>query len=65
MSAEKIYYDRMPDNSVSVYMFEEWDFFSSYSSLISYLNSHGIYYKLIDITDTTLEERLKIMGIEL
>lgn len=64
MSAEQIYYDLMPDNSVSVYMFGEWDYFSSYSGLISYLNSNGIYYKLVDITDTTYEQRLEIMGIQ-
>ena len=64
MPAEKIFYDLMPDNSVSVYMFGEWDFFNSYNGLISYLNSNGIYYKLINITDTTLDERLEIMGIQ-
>ncbi|PNH81983.1 hypothetical protein [Vibrio diazotrophicus] len=64
MAAEKIFYDLMPDNSVSVYMFGDWDFFSSYNGLISYLNSNGIYYKLIDITNTTLDERLEIMGIQ-
>ena len=64
MSAEHIYYDLMPDNSVSVYMFGEWDYFSSYSGLISYLNSEGVYYKLVDITDTTYEQRLEIMGIQ-
>lgn len=64
MSAEQIYYDLMPDNSVSVYMFGEWDYFSSYSGLISYLNSEGVYYKLVDITDTTYEQRLEIMGIQ-
>lgn len=64
MSAEQIYYDLMPDNSVSVYMFGEWDHFSSYSGLISYLNSEGVYYKLVDITDTTYEQRLEIMGIQ-
>ena len=64
MAAEKIFYDLMPDNSVSVYMFGEWDFFNSYNGLISYLNSNGIYYKLINITDTTLDERLEIMGIQ-
>ncbi|MCG3721379.1 hypothetical protein EXA15_02645 [Vibrio cincinnatiensis] len=64
MAAEKIYYDLMPDNSVSVFMFGEWDFFSSYNGLISYLNSEGVYYKLVDITDTTYDERLKIMGMD-
>lgn len=54
----------MPDHSVSVYMFGDWDFFSSYNGLISYLNSNGIYYKLINITNTTLDERLEIMGIQ-
>ncbi|CAH8240442.1 conserved hypothetical protein [Vibrio aestuarianus] len=65
MAAEKIYYDLMPDNSVSVYMFGEWDYFSSYSGLVSYLNSEGLYYKLVDITNTTCDERLIIMGIQL
>ncbi len=64
MAAERIFYDLMPDNSVSVYMFGDWDFFHSYNGLIAYLNSNGIYYKLIDITNTTLDERLKIMGIQ-
>lgn len=64
MAAEKIFYDLMPDNSVSVYMFGDWDYFSSYAGLVSYLNSNGVYYKLVDITDTTLEERLIIMGIQ-
>jgi len=64
MAAEKIFYDLMPDHSVSVYMFGEWDFFSSYNGLVAYLNSNGIYYKLINITNTTLDERLEIMGIQ-
>lgn len=64
MAAEKIYYDLMPDNSVSVYMFGEWDYFSSYTGLVNYLNTQGLYYKLVDITNTTLTERLAIMGIE-
>ncbi len=63
MAAQKIYYELQPDNSVSVYMFEEWDYFKSYQDLVAYLNSEGLFYKLVDITDTTLEERLKIMGI--
>ncbi len=64
MAAEKIYYDLMPDNSVSVYISGEWDYFSSYTGLVNYLNAQGLYYKLVDITNTTLTERLVIMGIE-
>ncbi|WP_345789718.1 hypothetical protein [Vibrio eleionomae] len=59
---EHIFYDVLPDGSVSVFLFEDWDWFRSYGHLLSYLDSQAGEYQLHDITDTTLDERLAIMG---
>ncbi|CSB28852.1 Uncharacterised protein [Vibrio cholerae] len=62
---ERVYYDLLPDGSVSVYLFGAWDTFRTYRALVSYLQSECIEYELIDITETTLAERLVLMGMQL
>lgn len=62
---EKIYYDILPDYSVSVYVYGEWDMFKSFQNLQVWCESEFFEFELVDITDTTLQERLSIMEIEL
>ncbi|WP_224067576.1 hypothetical protein [Vibrio penaeicida] len=57
---EKIFYDMMPDFTVSVYMEGEWDFFKSWANLNSYCDLHFDDYELISITDTTYQERVEL-----
>lgn len=58
---EKVYFDILPDGSVSVFMFGDWDWFRSYKNLLSYLSTSCIECQLHEITNTTLEQRLEIM----
>lgn len=57
----KVFYDMMPDHTVSVYVCGEWDFFRSYGSLVHWCDSEFVHYQLVDITDTTKLERLAVM----
>lgn len=51
----------MPDYSVSVYLNGDWDFFKSYSSLVSFCDSEfGERYELVDITNTTIQDRVNL-----
>ncbi|MGF1845405.1 hypothetical protein L4C39_19890 [Vibrio clamense] len=62
---EKIYYDILPDYSVSVYVYGDWDLFKSFHNLVSWCDSEFVKYELVDITDTTYQERISIMGVQL
>ncbi|CAK2499247.1 conserved hypothetical protein [Vibrio crassostreae] len=62
---EKIYYDILPDSSVSVYVCGEWDMFKSFRNLQSWCESEFLEFEFIDITDTTYQERISIMGVQL
>lgn len=57
----KVFYDMMPDATVSVYVYGEWDLFRSYGGLVQWCDSEFVDYELVDITDTTKAERLAIM----
>lgn len=57
----KIFFDMMPDYTVSVYVNGDWDLFRSYGGLVQWCDSEFESYELVDITDTTLAERLEIM----
>ncbi len=57
----KVFYDMMPDATVSVYVYGEWDLFRSYGSLVNWCDDEFVDYELVDITDTTKAERLAIM----
>jgi hypothetical protein len=56
----KVFYDMMPDYTVSVYLDGHWDFFKSYSSLSCYCDSEFDDYELVSITDTTYQERIAL-----
>lgn len=58
---DKVFYDIMPDNTVSVYVCGDWDLFRSYGSLVHWCDSELDEYELVDITDTTYAERMEIM----
>lgn len=62
---ERIYYDILPDCSVSVFVCGDWDVFKSFQNLQLWCESEFLEFDLVDITDTTFQERLLIMDIEL
>ncbi|MDC5841128.1 hypothetical protein OPW33_17535 [Vibrio europaeus] len=45
---ERIFYDMMPDYTVSVYLEGEWDFFKSWSNLCIYCDREYDDYELGD-----------------
>lgn len=59
-----IYYDMQPDYTVSVYLDGHWDFFASYQNLVSYCEDSYDDFELVSVTNTTLDERLSIMGLD-
>lgn len=58
---DKVYYDMMPDCTVSVFIHGEWDFFKSYSNLFSYCETEFLEYELISLTNLSFEERKAII----
>ncbi|MGF1748217.1 hypothetical protein [Vibrio cionasavignyae] len=62
--AQVIYYDLMPDYTVSVLVkgFEDWDLFKSFSNLEAWAVSEFGQYELVSITNTTYQERFD-MGV--
>lgn len=60
--SEKIYYDMMPDNTVSVFIHGEWDFFKSYSNLFSYCETEFDSYELISMTNLSYQDRKAIIN---
>ncbi|WPC72549.1 hypothetical protein [Vibrio porteresiae] len=62
---EHVYVDMCPDGACNVFLFGDWDYFKSYARLVAYLDSECVSYELHDITGTTLDERLAIMGVQL
>lgn len=62
--AQVIYFDLMPDYSVSVLVkgCDEWDLFKSMSLLESWAAQQFEQYDLVSITNTTYQERLD-MGV--
>jgi hypothetical protein len=55
-----VYYDMMPDYTVSVYLDGHWDFFKSYSDLASYCDSNFLDYELVDISETSYQQRIEL-----
>jgi hypothetical protein len=62
--AQVIYFELMPDYSVSVLVkgCDEWDLFKSMSLLESWAAQQFDQYDLVSITNTTYQERLD-MGV--
>ncbi|WCE32642.1 hypothetical protein [Vibrio sp. SCSIO 43137] len=54
----RVFYDMMPDYTVSVFLDGHWDFFKSMPNLVSYCDSEYADYELISIDDMTREERV-------
>nr|AKN40538.1 hypothetical protein [Enterovibrio norvegicus] len=54
----------MPDYTVSVYLEGEWDFFKSWSNLCIYCDREYDDYELVNITDTTYQERVDLGFID-
>lgn len=62
---EKVFYEVLPDWTVSVLIEGEWDFFKSYSTLMTYCEANYDHYELVSITNTTYEERIAMGVIKL
>ncbi|EGQ8116982.1 hypothetical protein I7103_003793 [Vibrio parahaemolyticus] len=60
--AQIIYYDLLPDYTVSVLVkgCDEWDLLKSMSHLESWASSQFTSYELVSITDTTVEQRINL-----
>ena len=60
--AQTIYYDLLPDYTVSVLGkgCEEWDLLKSMSHLESWASSEFVSYELVSITNTTYQERVDL-----
>ena len=60
--AQTIYYDLLPDYTVSVLVkgYEEWDLLKSMSHLESWASSQFVSYELVSITNTTYQERVDL-----
>ncbi|UQA53946.1 hypothetical protein [Vibrio sp. ED002] len=60
--AQTIYYDLLPDYTVSVLVkgHEEWDLLKSMSHLESWASSEFVSYELVLITNTTYQERVDL-----
>jgi len=58
----KIYYDLLPDYSVSVLVYgsTDWDVFRSLSHMVAWADSDIANYELVDITNTTAEQRMNL-----
>ncbi|AZL86740.1 hypothetical protein EIJ81_20700 [Aliivibrio salmonicida] len=59
---EKVFYEVMPDWTVSVFVCGEWDFFKTYQNLVSYCESNFYSYELIDVEGVTHTERQTLIG---
>ncbi len=62
--AQIIYYDLLPDYTVSVLVkgCDEWDLLKSMSHLESWASSQFTSYELVSITNTTVEQRINWGG---
>ncbi|EDP60023.1 hypothetical protein [Vibrio sp. AND4] len=60
--AQIIYYDLLPDYTVSVLVkgYEEWDLLKSMSHLEFWASSEFVSYELVSITNTTYQERVDL-----
>ena len=60
--AQTIYYDLLPDYTVSVLVkgCEEWDLLKSMSHLESWASSEFVSCELVSITNTTYQERVDL-----
>ncbi|TMX56376.1 hypothetical protein [Vibrio rotiferianus] len=60
--AQIIYYDLLPDYTVSVLVkgCDEWDLFKSLSHLESWASSQFHSYELVSITNTTYQQRMNL-----
>ncbi len=60
--AQIIYYDLLPDYTVSVLVkgCDEWDLFKSMSLLESWATTEFPSYELVSITNTTYQERVSL-----
>ena len=60
--AQIIYYDLLPDYTVSVFVkgYEEWDLLKSMSHLEFWASSEFVSYELVSITNTTYQERVDL-----
>ena len=58
----KIYYDLLPDYSVSVLVYgsTEWDVFRSMNNLCAWADAEIPHYELVDITNTTAQQRMNL-----
>jgi len=58
----KVFFDLMPDNTVSVLVqgSDEWDLMYSYQNLVSWCESEFVEFELVDITNTTYLERISL-----
>ena len=63
--AQTIYYDLLPDYTVSVLVkgCDEWDLLKSMSHLESWASSQFASYELVSITNTTVEQRINLGGV--
>ncbi len=61
--AQIIYYDLLPDYTVSVLVkgCDEWDLLKSMSHLESWASSQFVSYELVSITNTTVEQRINLV----
>ncbi|EKZ9054583.1 hypothetical protein M2G93_14980 [Vibrio vulnificus] len=60
--AQVIYYDLLPDNTVSVLVkgCSEWDLFKSMGLLEAWAASEFLNFELVSITNTTYQERISL-----
>ncbi|MFZ3441303.1 hypothetical protein L2D37_26650 [Vibrio harveyi] len=60
--AQIIYYDLLPDYTVSVLVkgCDEWDLLKSMFHLESWASSQFLSYELVSITNTTYQERVDL-----
>ncbi|HHF3092143.1 TPA: hypothetical protein ACPJ00_001012 [Vibrio diabolicus] len=60
--AQIIYYDLLPDYTVSVLVkgCDEWDLLKSMSHLESWASSQFTSYELVSITNTTVDQRINL-----
>ncbi|WP_317918959.1 hypothetical protein [Vibrio sp. MACH09] len=58
----KVFFDLMPDNTVSVLVqgSAEWDLMYSYQNMVSWCESEFLDFELVDITNTTYLERISL-----
>ncbi|GLO60926.1 hypothetical protein MACH09_14340 [Vibrio sp. MACH09] len=55
----RVFYDMMPDYTVSVFLDGSWDFFKSMPNLVSYCDSEYLEYQLVSIDEMSYLERVE------